>query len=213
MVNTNTTIVRKLKHDITQKNTTRKEIERHINAIRIWKDKLVNSKSFQKQKRYIASIKRYLAKIEQLRARLNQMNECLENSIREMGKHSTSEIEAFQQQLDKEIRDIEADMNPKKTEKSHSKEIKEIKNARKKLAELKGKGNLQKKIEKINKQLSDDIADVEQVTGKILKLNSRLGKVSKGTEPEKKELPSEEKDNKMFTQELKRIARERVIFS
>ncbi len=41
MTNTNTTIMRKLKHDINQKNETRREIEKCSAAVRLWKDKLV----------------------------------------------------------------------------------------------------------------------------------------------------------------------------
>ncbi|ODS30317.1 MAG: hypothetical protein SCARUB_04568, partial [Candidatus Scalindua rubra] len=48
-----TSIEKKLKHDIHQKNTIRREIERRIRTVCQWKDKLANFKSFQKQKKLI----------------------------------------------------------------------------------------------------------------------------------------------------------------
>lgn len=213
MTNTNTSVVRKLKHDINQKNTIRRNIEKRTRSVCLWKDKLANSKCFQKQRQYSASIKRYLAEIESLSDRLNQMNEDLDKRIREAGKCSIPEIEEFQSQLEQKIGDIESDKDLKKTKVSHSKDIEEIRNARKKLAELKGEANLQKKIEKANKQLAEDIAEVERVTGRIMKLRSPLGKISKGVGVEEKELTQEEKDKNMFTQELKCISSERLIFS
>ncbi|KKM86491.1 hypothetical protein LCGC14_1278420 [marine sediment metagenome] len=212
MANTDTTIIKKLKHDINQKNKTRREIEKRITAVRLWKDELESSKCFQKQKRYSASIKRYIAEIEGLRTKLNQMNEGLDKRINELGGFSVSEIKESRSQLEQEIRNMENDGNLKEKKSRRSKDIEGIKNAREKLAELKGKGGLQRKIEKANKQLTEDIAEVEHVTGKIVKLSSRLRKVSKGAGPGGEKMAPEEKDKYLFTQELKRIVCERAIY-
>lgn len=212
MANTDTTIIKKLKHDINQKNKTRREIEKRIAAVRQWKDELESSKCFQKQKRYSASIKRYIAEIEGLRTKLNQMNEGLDKRINELGGFSVSEIKESRSQLEQEIRNMENDGNLKEKKSRRSKDIEEIKNAREKLAELKGKGGLQRKIEKANKQLTEDLAEVEQVTGRIVKLSSRLRKVSKGAGPGEKEMTPEERDKYLFAQELKRIVYERAIY-
>jgi rRNA maturation endonuclease Nob1 len=107
---------------------------------------------------------------------------------------------------------MESDGNLEEKKSRRSKDVEEVKNAREKLAELKGKGGLQRKIEKANKQLTEDIAEVEQVTGKIVKLSSRLRKVSKGAGPGGGEMAQEEKDKYLFTQELKRIVCERAIY-
>ncbi|MFQ5713975.1 MAG: hypothetical protein ACE5GU_08085 [Candidatus Scalinduaceae bacterium] len=212
MKNTNTTIMRKLKHDINQKNKIRREIEKRIVAVRLWKDELAGSKCFQKQKRYSASIKRYIAEIEGLRAKLNHMNEGLDKRINELGECPVSEIEESRSQVEQEIRNIETDGDLKKEKIRRSKDIEEIKNAREKLAELKGKGGLQRKIEKANKQLAEDLAGVEQVTERISKLSIRLRKVSKGTGLGEEEMAPEERDKYLFTQELKRIVCERAIY-
>ncbi len=178
----------------------------------MWKDGLEGSKCFQKQRRYSASIKRYIAEIEGLRAKLNRMNEGLDKRINELGECPVSEIEEFRSQMEQEIRNIETDGNLKKKKSRRSKDVEEIKNAREKLAELKGKGGLQRKIEKASKQLAEDLVEVEQVTGRISKLSSRLRKVSKGTEHGEEEMTPEERDKYLFTQELKHIMRERAIY-
>ncbi len=207
-----TSIEKKLKHDIHQKNMIRREIERRIRTVCQWKDKLANFKSFQKQKKYSASIKRYISEIEHLRVRLNQMNEDVDKRIREMGKYSDSEIKEFHSQLEQEIRDIEADKTSEDEKVSKGKDIAEIKNARKRLAELKGKGKLQGKIEKAKKKVNEDIEEVERITEKIMKLNRRLRKVSEGVKLDEEKLTLEDKDKFLFAQELKRIAREKVIY-
>ncbi len=212
MTDTNTIIIKKLKHDINQKNKTRREIEKRVAAVRQWKDELAGSKCFQKQKRYSASIKRYFAEIEGLRAKLNQTNEGLDKRINELGECPVSEIEESRSQVEQEIRNIETDGNLKEKKSRHSKDVEEIKKAREKLAELKGKGGLQRKIEKASKQLAEDLAEVEQVTERISKLSSRLRKVSKGTGPGEEERTPEERDKYLFTQELKRIVCERAIY-
>ncbi len=212
MTNTNTIIIKKLKHDINQKNKTRREIEKRIAAVRLWKDELAGSKCFQKQKRYSASIKRYFAEIEGLRTKLNQMNEGLDKRINELGECSVSEIKESRSQLEQEIRNMENDGNLKEKKSRRSKDVEEIKNAREKLAELKGKGGLQRKIEKANKQLTEDLVGVEQVTGRIVKLSSRLRKVSKGAGLGEEEMTPEESDKYLFAQELKRIVCERAVY-
>jgi ElaB/YqjD/DUF883 family membrane-anchored ribosome-binding protein len=212
MTSTNTTTIKKLKHDINQKNKIRREIEKRIMTINLWKDELADTKSFQKQKRYSISIKRYITGIEGLRARLNQMNEDLDKCINELGEYSVSEIEKFRSQLEQEISNMETGGNLGKKKNHRSKDIKEIKNAREKLAELKGRGELQKKIEEAGKQVAEDLAEVDQVIGRIVKLSSHLKKVSKVTEHGGEKLTSEERDRYLFTQELKRIVLEREIY-
>ncbi len=65
---------------------------------------------------------------------------------------------------------------------------------------------MQGKIEKASGRKSEDIEEVERVTGKIVRLNKQLENVGGGTE-------SGDKDELFYTQELKRIAREKAIYS
>ncbi len=202
-----TIIERKLKQDIHEKNLLRSEIERHLRSISRWKDKLINLKSFKGQRKYADSIKRYISEIESLRAGLNKMNEVVDKHIREVGKFSDSEVKAFCTQLEQKISDIEAGNETEGNGVSKNKDIEEIRKARAKLAELKGKGNVQEKIEKAKGKMSEDIEEVERATGKIVKLNKHLENVGGGTAS-----GSGDKDEVFYTQELKRIAREKAIY-
>ena len=202
-----TIIEKKLKQDIYQKNLIRSEIERHLESISRWKDKLINLKSFKGQSKYADSIKRYISEIESLRASLNKMNEDVDKQIREVGKFSDSEVKEFCSQLEQKISDIEAgDESGGKTV-SKNKDIEEVRKARAKLAELKGKGNVQEKIEKASGKKSEDIEEVERATGKIVRLNKHLENVGGGTES-----GSGDQDELFYTQELKRIARDKAIY-
>ena len=202
-----TIIEKKLKQDIHKKNLIRSEIERHLGSISRWKDKLINLKSFKGQSKYADSIKRYISEIENLRASLNKMNEDVDKHIREVGKFSDSEVKKFSSQLERKISDIEAGNESEGKDVSKNKDIEEIRNARAKLAELKGKGNVQEKIEKAKGKISEDIEEVERTTGKIVKLNKHLENVGGGTES-----GSGDQDELFYTQELKRIVREKAIY-
>ncbi len=160
---------KKLKSDIYKKNKIRSEIERQMESVSQWKQKLVTLKNFQGQTKYTASIKRYIAEIERLRANLNRMNEEMDKDIRELGKFSDSEVNEFCTQLEQVLGDVDTGNGLEKNEEP-KKEIKEIKNARAKLAELKGRGSVQDKIEKVRKKVDEDIEEIEQATGKIIKL-------------------------------------------
>ena len=201
-----TTIEKKLKNDILKRRAIKNEIEKCVRAVSQWKDKLAKLKSFQEQTKYTASIKRYVSTIENLRVDLNRMNEEVDKHIREVGKFSDSEVKKFSSQLEQEISDIEAGKESKK-ETVSKKDIEEIKNARKKLAELKGKGNLQQKIEKAREKVSEDLEEIERATGKIITLNRHLKKVDEGTGS-----ASGDQDELLYTQELKRIVREKAIY-
>ena len=203
---TDTIIEKKLKQDIHEKNLIRSEIEILLGDVSRWKDKLINLKSFKGQRKYTDSIKRYISEIEKLRAGFNKMNEYVDKHIREVGKFSDAEVKEFTSQLEQKISEIEAGNESEGKGASKNKDIEEIRNARAKLAELKGKGNVQGKIEKASGRKSEDIEEVERVTGKIARLNKQLENVGGGTE-------SGDKDELFYTQELKRIAREKAIYS
>ncbi|MFQ5687407.1 MAG: hypothetical protein ACE5GV_12190 [Candidatus Scalindua sp.] len=198
---------KKLKQDIYKKNLIRSGIERHLESVSRWKDKLINLKSFKGQRKYTESIKRYIAEIESLRASLNKMNEYVDKHIREVGKFSDSEVKEFTSQLEQKISEIEAGSKSEGKGVSKNKDIEEIRNARAKLAALKGKGNVQEKIEKAKGKKSEDIEAVERATGKIVKLNKHIENVGGGTES-----GSGDQDELFYTQELKRIAREKAIY-
>lgn len=205
---------KKLKQDIHKKNLLRREIEKHLESISRWKDKLVNLKSFKGQRKYADSIKRCISEIESLRASLNKMNDVMDKRIREVGKFSDSEVKEFSSHLERKISDIEAGNESEKKDVSKNKDIEEIRNARAKLAELKGKGNVQEKIEKAKGKKSEDIEEAERATGKIIKLNRQLRKVSGGAKGGEAESVSASgnQDELLYTQELKRIAREKAIY-
>lgn len=205
---------KKLKQDIHKKNLLRREIEKHLESISRWKDKLVNLKSFKGQRKYADSIKRCISEIESLRASLNKMNDVMDKRIREVGKFSDSEVKEFSSHLERKISDIEAGNESERKDVSKNKDIEEIRNVRAKLAELKGKGNVQEKIEKANGKKSEDIEEAERATGKIIKLNRQLRKVSGGAKGGEAESVSASgnQDELLYTQELKRIAREKAIY-
>jgi hypothetical protein len=200
-------IEKKLKQDIHKKNLLRREIEKHLESISRWKDKLINLKSFKGQRKCADSIKRCISEIESLRASLNKMNGVMDKHIREVGKFSDSEVKEFSSQLERKISDIEACNESEEKGVSKNKDIEEIKNARVKLAKLKGKGNVQEKIEKAKGKKSEDIEEVERATGKIVKLNKHLENVGGGTKS-----GSGDQAELFYTQELKRIAREKAIY-
>ena len=202
---TDTIIEKKLKQDIHEKNLIRSEIEILLGDVSRWKDKLINLKSFKGQRKYTDSIKRYISEIEKLRAGLNKMNEDVDKHIREVGKFSDSEVKEFCSQLEKKASDIEAGSESGGKGVPKNKDIEEIRNARAKLAELKGKGNVQEKIELARGQISDSIDVVERAIGKIVTLNKHLENIGGGTE-------SGDQDDLFYTQELKRIAREKAIY-
>ncbi len=202
-----TIIEKELKQDIHKKNLIRSEIERHLVSISRWKDKLINLRSFKGQSKYADSIKRYISEIESLRASLNKLNEDVDKHIREVGKFSDSEVKEFSSKLEQKISDIEAGNESGGKDGSKNKDIEEIRNARAKLAELKGKGNVQEKIEKANGKKSEDIEEVDRVTGKIVKLNRYLENVGGGTGS-----GSGDQDELFYTQEIKRIVREKAIY-
>ncbi len=201
-----TTNEKKLKSEIHKKHLIRSKIEKHVRAVFQWKEKLANLKSFQNQKKYTTSIKRYIEEIECLRMKLNRMNEEMDRNIRELGKFSDSEVNAYCSRLDQKLSDIGA-VDGSKEKSISKKEIKEIKNARTKLAALKGRGRVQEKIEEARKKMGEDVEEIELATGKIIELNKFLRKVTVDS-------GSTSGDNEvlLYTQELKRIACEKAIY-
>ena len=203
-----TTIEKKLNDDILEKNTLRNEIQGYVGSVSLWRDKLVNLKNFQGQTKYAASIKRYVSRIEGLRLEFNQLNEEVERNIREMGKFSDAEVKEYSSQLEQEISDIEAgkESNQKKVSNKDTK-VRTKPAASKAKANSKGTGkgvgSLQQKIEKAQGKVSEGLEEVERVTGKIIKLNRGLKKVDGGAGSTSEDL---------YTQELKRIAREKAIY-
>lgn len=193
--------VRKLKDDINAKNLLRSELERYVRSVSEWKDKLADSKSFQEQTKYTASIKRYVSEIEKLRARLNRKSETVDKHIREIGKYADSEVKEFCSQLEREVRDLETSNENETKNKTVSK--------RKGIAKTKGNVRLHEKIEKTRKRVGEDIEEIERTTGKIIKLSRHLTKVSKSS---RQTASPGNQDELFYTQELKRIAREKAIF-
>ncbi len=200
-----TTIEKKLNDDILEKNTLRNEIEGCVRTVSIWRDKLVNMKSFQGQTKYADSIKRYVTRIEGLRVELNQLNEEVEKNIRETGKFADADVKAFSSQLEQEVSKYigETKKNlPKKKIKIKANPAKAKKKSKAKSKGTgKGVGSLEQKIEKTMERVSKDMEDAERIAGKMITLNKNLKKVD----------GSASEDS--YTQELKRIAREKVIYS
>ena len=200
-----TTIEKKLNDDILEKNTLRNEIEGYVQTVSKWRDKLADLKSFQGQTKYADSIKRYVTKIEGLRVELNQLNEEVEKNIRETGKFADADVKAFSSQLEQEVSKYIGE-----TEKKESKKKIKIKpnpaQAKKKTKAKskgtgKGVGSLEQKIEKAIGRVSEGLEEAERIAGKMIILNKNLKKVS-GSAPDDS-----------YTQELKRIAREKAIYS
>ena len=200
-----TTIEKKLHDDILEKNTLRNEIEGYVRTVSKWRNKLADLKSFQGQTKYADSIKRYVTKIEGLRVELNELNEEVEKNIRETGKFADADVKAFSSQLDQEVSKYIGE-----TEKKASKKKIKIKpnpaQAKKKTKAKskgtgKGVGSLEQKIEKAIGRVSEGLEEAERIAGKMIILNRNLKKVD----------GSASEDS--YTQELKRIAREKAIYS
>tara|TARA_B100000959_G_scaffold268217_1_gene312643 strand:- start:181 stop:672 length:492 start_codon:yes stop_codon:yes gene_type:complete len=162
-------------------------------------------KSFQGQTKYADSIKRYVTRIEGLRVELNQLNEEVEKNIRETGKFADADVKAFSSQLEQEVSKYigETKKNlPKKKIKIKANPAKAKKKSKAKSKGTgKGVGSLEQKIEKTMERVSKDMEEAERIAGKMIILNKNLKKVD----------GSASEDS--YTQELKRIAREKVIYS
>ncbi|MBC8555881.1 MAG: hypothetical protein H8D23_40225 [Candidatus Brocadiales bacterium] len=200
-----TTIEKKLNDDILEKNTLRNEIEGYVRAVSKWRDKLADLKNFQGQTKYADSIKRYVTKIEGLRVELNQLNEEVEKNIRETGKFADADVKAFSSQLEQEVSKYIGE-----TEKKASKKKIKIKpnpaQAKKKSKAKskgtgKGVGSIEQKVEKAIGRVSEGLEEAERIAGKMIILNKNLKKVSGSASDDS------------YTQELKRIAREKAIYS
>ena len=200
-----TTIEKKLHDDILEKNTLRNEIEGYVRTVSKWRNKLADLKSFQGQTKYADSIKRYVTKIEGLRVELNELNEEVEKNIRETGKFADADVKAFSSQLEQDVSKYIGE-----TEKKESKKKIKIKpnpaQAKKKTKAKskgtgKGVGSLEQKIEKAIGRVSEGLKEAERIAGKMITLNKNLKKVSGSASDDS------------YTQELKRIAREKAIYS
>ncbi len=202
-----TTVEKKLKNDILEKNTLRNEIEGYVGSVSQWRDKLVNLKNFQGQTKYAASIKRYVSRIEGLRLEFNQLNEEVERNIREMGKFSDADVKAFSSKLEQEVSKYIGETEKNLSKKKIIIKINPAQSKKKSKAKSKGTGkgvgSLQQKIEKAQEKVSEGLEEIERVTGKIIKLNRGLKKVDGGAGSTSEDL---------YTQELKRIAREKAIY-
>ena len=200
-----TTIEKKLNDDILEKNTLRNEIEGYVRTVSKWRDKLADLKSFQGQTKYADSIKRYVTKIEGLRVELNQLNEEVEKNIRETGKFADADVKAFSSQLEQEaskyIGETEKNVPKKKFKIKINPAQAKKKTKAKSKGTGKGVGSLEQKVEKAIGRVSEGLEEAERIAGKMIILNRNLKKVD----------GSASEDS--YTQELKRIAREKAIYS
>lgn len=203
-----TTIEKRINDDILEKNTLRNEIEGYVRTVSQWRDKLAGLKNFQGQTKYAASIKRHITKIEGLRLEFNQMNEEVEKNIREIGKFSDADVKAFSSQLEKEISGIiETDKESKQKEvtKKIKLKINPAQSKKKFKAKSKGTGkgvgSLLQKVDKAVGRVSEGLEEAERVAGKMIILNKHLKKVDGSASED------------LYTQELKRIVREKAIYS
>ncbi len=200
-----TTIEKKLNDDILEKNTVRNEIEGYVRTVSKWRDKLVNMKSFQGQTKYADSIKRYVTRIEGLRVELNQLNEEVEKNIRETGKFADADVKAFSSELEQEVSkyigETEKNVSKKKIKIKPNPAQAKKKTKAKSKGTGKGVGSLEQKIEKAIGRVSKDMEEAERIAGKMIILNKSLKKVDGSASDDS------------YTQELKRIAREKAIYS
>ncbi len=200
-----TTIEKKLNDDILEKNTLRNEIEGYVRTVSKWRDKLADLKNFQGQTKYADSIKRYVTKIEGLRVELNQLNEEVEKNIRETGKFADADVKAFSSQLEQEvgkyIGETEKNVSKKKIKIKVNPAQAKKKSKAKSKGTGKGVGTLQQKVDKAVGRVNEGLEEVERVAGKMITLNRNLKKVDGAASKD------------LYTQELKRIAREKAIYS
>ena len=200
-----TTIEKKLHDDILEKNTLRNEIEGYVRTVSKWRDKLADLKSFQGQTKYADSIKRYVTKIEGLRVELNQLNEEVEKNIRETGKFADADVKAFSSQLEQDVSKYIGETEKKAPEKKIKIKPNPAQAKKKTKAKSKGTGkgvgSLEQKIKTAIGRVSKDMEEAERIAGKMIVLNKNLKKVDGSASDDS------------YTQELKRIAREKAIYS
>ena len=135
----------------------------------------------------------------------NQMNEEVEKNIRETGKFADADVKAFSSQLEQEaskyIGETEKNVPKKKFKIKINPAQAKKKTKAKSKGTGKGVGSLEQKVEKAIGRVSEGLEEAERIAGKMIILNRNLKKVD----------GSASEDS--YTQELKRIAREKAIYS
>ena len=107
MADEHTALERRLKTDINRKNRIRRDMKKSMSPIRCWTEKLARCKNLQRRSRYTSSIKRHREEVERLRVELLRMDGDLEKRIKGEMEYSEKEVEEFEAQLKKEIKDME----------------------------------------------------------------------------------------------------------
>ncbi len=191
-----TSVERKLKTDIIQKNIVRKQLEKKMSQVTRYTHQREKATSNRWHKRHATTINRLQGEIAELREQLNPLNADLEARIKAEMEFSEEEVEAFRAQYQQEhaemiaarqrVDAIQSDLEETQSEESPAGE-------------------------------STDTASDSEASEEIHQKEAELARAEramkeKDVEEVQREIESEEKDKVFFTRELRRIIAEREIY-
>jgi hypothetical protein len=205
IIKTHTIVEKKIKTDIIQKNTLRKELTRKIREIKRLSDLLQKTKNRKKRKRYKKDIERHIPGIREKKKQLSEMINDLEKRISEEMKYSEKELKILSQTYDKEYEEMVQAKNlllkAQKTTLSDKEKL-----------DISGMSiDVQTEKQKTDEKESDVKVPVYPRELLLARAKKRLKNEFKDVTEVEKEIASEQKDKQLFENELKRIVLEKKI--
>ncbi len=180
---------RRLFTDLNEKNRLVGEFRRLSNSVRQWQDRMGKRRGERWQKQYGQAIRRAEVRLEELQRELPSRAEDLKTRIEEEQQISKSEIEAFEEQYKKEVR--------------------ELKKAQEKLAaagEAFSKAEAKTKSRSMERQQT--AAVLAEFSRKRRNAAREARREAKDVKTAEKEITSEEQDKQVLSYELRRIVAE-----
>ena len=180
---------RRLFTDLNEKNRLVGEFRRLSNSVRQWQDRMGKRRGERWQRQYGQAIRRAEVRLEELQRELPSRAEDLKTRIEEEQQISKSEIEAFEEQYKKEVR--------------------ELKKAQEKLAaagEAFSKAEAKTKSRSMERQQT--AAVLAEFSRKRRNAAREARREAKDVKTAEKEITSEEQDKQVLSYELRRIVAE-----
>ncbi|MBC8461935.1 MAG: hypothetical protein H8D67_28530 [Deltaproteobacteria bacterium] len=193
-----TSVERKLKTDIIQKNIVRKQLEKKMSQIARYTHQREKATSNRWRKRYATTVNRFQGEIAELREQLSPLNADLEARIKAEMEFSEEEIEAFRSQYQQEYAEMIAARQRAEAIRS---DLEETQSEESPAGESTDTASDSEASEEIH-QKEAELARAERV----------MKEEEKDVEEVQREIESEEKDKVFFTRELRRIIAEREIY-
>jgi len=176
-------VERSLRNDITERHRFKNDLEKKQSLIVKLTQKFERTKKKKLNKRYSATIKRLNSEIESLSHKLNEINLDLQRRIAEEMEFSEEEMASFREQYQEELAEIEETES-----KLHA------------IEEGAAEADVEQEAE----------ADEEPAAKELIAARTRrmLRRERRSLESIQKEIKSEERDGKFFTEELHQIMAE-----